>query len=70
VGAGSEPESKSPCLQDPCPPMTLLLILERSGKSLSLVVGSATKKIVIVYICLSPAKNHSPTVSAIINSPC
>jgi len=34
------------------------------------VVGSATKKIVIVYVCLSPAKNHFSTVSAIINSPC
>jgi len=37
---------------------------------LVLVVGSATKKIVIVYICLSPAKNHFPTVSAVVNSPC
>ena len=35
MGAGSGLDSKSPRLQDPCPPMTLLLILERSGKSLS-----------------------------------
>jgi len=46
------------------------IILPVDLDGLQIVVGNATKKIVIVYIYLSPAKNLFPTVAAIINLPC